>query len=152
MIGFGSLINGSVVFYFVAEWERRSQSNALRTPSQTRKPVDMGEDHRPGSPTGLGNRSQLTEAQVETYPTRNYAQTGPSAMGSSSVVDHHQAGHLQQDSSRSVSPGGTWSSPYHPSNNSHVREADRVRVRQDGLSSGEWNLLYFLRFLSYIWF
>ncbi|XP_062717282.1 FERM, ARHGEF and pleckstrin domain-containing protein 2-like isoform X3 [Aedes albopictus] len=120
-----------------AEWERRSQSNALRTPSQMRKPVDTGEDHRPGSPTGLANRSQLTEAQVETYPTRTYAQTGPSAgpMGTSSVVDHHQGGHLQQDSSRSVSPGGTWSSPYHPSNSSHVREADRVRVRQDGLSS-----------------
>lgn len=133
------LTSGVVVLYFVAEWERRSQSNALRTPSQMRKPVDTGEDHRPGSPTGLANRSQLTEAQVETYPTRTYAQTGPSAgpMGTSSAVDHHQGGHLQQDSSRSVSPGGTWSSPYHPSNSSHVREADRVRVRQDGLSSGE---------------
>ncbi|XP_055548318.1 FERM, ARHGEF and pleckstrin domain-containing protein 2 isoform X3 [Wyeomyia smithii] len=124
-----------------AEWERRSQSNVLKTPSQMRKQADTGENHRAGSPTGR-NRSQFTEAQVETYPTRSYAQMG---MDTSSAVDHHQQPGGHQDSSRSASPGGTWSSPYHPSSNnnnnnsSHAREADRARVRQDGHNSDDYH-------------
>ncbi|KFB42767.1 AGAP001287-PB-like protein [Anopheles sinensis] len=105
-----------------AEWERRSQSNVLRTPSQTRRQVDMEVDHLPSSPTGH-SRSQLTEAQVETYPTKSYTQQ----MGMEASAP---------DSSQSASPGGTWSSPYLNSNSSsHAREADRARVRQDGHSS-----------------
>lgn len=127
-----------------AEWERRSQSNALRTPSQTRKPAGTAEDHRPGSPTGRNSHSasagQLTEAQVETYPTRSYAQMGGISSSSGMAADPHH-----QDSSRSVSPGGTWSSPYHLNSNSNssnhaaaaLREADRGRARQDGHSSAE---------------
>ncbi|XP_058450591.1 FERM, ARHGEF and pleckstrin domain-containing protein 2 isoform X3 [Malaya genurostris] len=129
-----------------AEWERRSQSNVLKTPSQMRKPVDMEEDPRPGSPTGR-NRSQLTEAQVETYPTRSFTQMGTDT--STVAGDRHQQSG-NQDSSRSASPGGTWSSPYHPNsssnnnnnnnnNSSHVREVDRARVRQDGLSSDDYH-------------
>ncbi|EGK97613.1 AGAP001287-PC [Anopheles gambiae str. PEST] len=114
-----------------AEWERRSQSNVLRTPSQTRRQVDMEVDRLPSSPTGH-SRSQLTEAQVETYPMKSYTQQ----------MGMEGSGHTPlQDSSQSASPGGTWSSPYHNSNSnsSHAREADRARARQDGHSSGKWN-------------
>uniref|UniRef100_A0A182UC79 Moesin/ezrin/radixin homolog 1 n=1 Tax=Anopheles melas TaxID=34690 RepID=A0A182UC79_9DIPT len=110
-----------------AEWERRSQSNVLRTPSQTRRQVDMEVDRLPSSPTGH-SRSQLTEAQVETYPMKSYTQQ----------MGMEGSGHTPlQDSSQSASPGGTWSSPYHNSNSnsSHAREADRARARQDGHSS-----------------
>lgn len=58
-----------------------------------------------------------------------------------------------QDSSRSVSPGGTWSSPYHLNSNSNssnhaaaaLREADRGRARQDGHSSGEYEAIFSLK-------
>ncbi|XP_052869832.1 FERM, ARHGEF and pleckstrin domain-containing protein 2 isoform X1 [Anopheles cruzii] len=114
-----------------AEWERRSQSNVLRTPSQTRRQADTEADRRPSSPTGL-TRSQLTEAQVETYPMKSYTQMG---------MEHTAAAALQ-DSSQSASPGGTWSSPYHNNNSnssSHAREADRARARQDGHSSDDYH-------------
>lgn len=113
-----------------AEWERRSQSNVLRTPSQTRRQVDMEVDRQPNSPIGH-NRSQLTEAQVETYPMKNYTQQ----------MGMEGSGHTPlQDSSQSASPGGTWSSPYHNSNSSsHAREADRARARQDGHSSDDYH-------------
>ncbi|XP_053670140.1 FERM, ARHGEF and pleckstrin domain-containing protein 2 isoform X2 [Anopheles nili] len=113
-----------------AEWERRSQSNVLRTPSQTRRQVDMEVDRLPSSPTGH-NRSQLTEAQVETYPMKSFThQMGMEASGHTPL----------QDSSQSASPGGTWSSPYHNSNSSsHAREADRARARQDGHSSDDYH-------------
>ncbi|XP_058060757.1 FERM, ARHGEF and pleckstrin domain-containing protein 2 isoform X2 [Anopheles bellator] len=115
-----------------AEWERRSQSNVLRTPSQTRRQADTEADRRPSSPTGL-TRSQLTEAQVETYPMKSYTQMGMEHSG-------HTAAALQ-DSSQSASPGGTWSSPYHNNSNSssHAREADRARARQDGHNSDDYH-------------
>uniref|UniRef100_A0A2M4A3G8 FERM, ARHGEF and pleckstrin domain-containing protein 1 n=1 Tax=Anopheles triannulatus TaxID=58253 RepID=A0A2M4A3G8_9DIPT len=116
-----------------AEWERRSQSNVLRTPSQTRRQADTEADRRPSSPTGL-TRSQLTEAQVETYPMKSYTQMG---------MDSRESGpmHHNQDSSQSASPGGTWSSPYHNNSHSssHAREADRARARQDGHSSDDYH-------------
>uniref|UniRef100_A0A2M4BAU9 FERM, ARHGEF and pleckstrin domain-containing protein 1 n=1 Tax=Anopheles marajoara TaxID=58244 RepID=A0A2M4BAU9_9DIPT len=116
-----------------AEWERRSQSNVLRTPSQTRRQADTVADHRPSSPTGL-TRSQLTEAQVETYPMKSYTQMGMESRESGPM-------HLNQDSSQSASPGGTWSSPYHNNSHSssHAREADRARARQDGHSSDDYH-------------
>ncbi|XP_049548934.1 FERM, ARHGEF and pleckstrin domain-containing protein 2 isoform X2 [Anopheles darlingi] len=116
-----------------AEWERRSQSNVLRTPSQTRRQVDTEADRRPSSPTGL-TRSQLTEAQVETYPMKSYTQMGMESRESGPM--HHN-----QDSSQSASPGGTWSSPYHNNSHSssHAREADRARARQDGHSSDDYH-------------
>lgn len=89
----------------------------------------MEVDRLPSSPTGH-SRSQLTEAQVETYPMKSYTQQ----------MGMEGSGHTPlQDSSQSASPGGTWSSPYHNSNSSHAREADRARARQDGHSSGKWN-------------
>lgn len=130
-----------LLLIFAAEWERRSQSNVLRTPSQTRRQADTVADHRPSSPTGL-TRSQLTEAQVETYPMKSYTQMGMESRESGPM-------HLNQDSSQSASPGGTWSSPYHNNSHSssHAREADRARARQDGHSSGKLSSAIYLAIL-----
>jgi FERM, RhoGEF and pleckstrin domain protein 2 len=111
------------------EWELRSPDKSLKTPSQTKRPVDVS--RRLDSPIGP-NRIQTTSVQVETYQTTKYAQQAdyPAVVGAAMDNNH-------QDSSRSVSPGapGTWTSPSHISNN--VREADLGRARQDGHNTGK---------------
>lgn len=76
---------------------------------------------------------------------------GISSSSGMAADPHHQ------DSSRSVSPGGTWSSPYHLNSNSNssnhaaaaLREADRGRARQDGHSSGEYEAILHTRFFFF---
>lgn len=101
------------------EWDRRSQkkrdSKDSKTLSLTKKEVDT-EIHQQQEIHIDPNRSQITAAQVETYPMKMYA---PS---------------LTRDSSRSASPEATWSTlPRHI--NSSAPEADRGRVHLDGLNS-----------------
>lgn len=63
---------------------------------------------------------------MEIYPTKTYAPDSPQTQD-------------QLDSSRSVSPGGTWNSPNHLNNN--VRAVDRIRARQDGHSTGQYKFI-----------
>ncbi|XP_059620168.1 FERM, ARHGEF and pleckstrin domain-containing protein 2 isoform X2 [Phlebotomus argentipes] len=106
-----------------AEWDFRNQSSALTTPSQMRKGVDSLA-RRQDSPIDH-TRSQVTAAQVETYQMKTFAAESPQ------VQDH-------LDSSRSVSPGGTWTSPHHHYNN-NIHAADRARAHQDGHSSDTYH-------------
>uniref|UniRef100_U5EY02 FERM, ARHGEF and pleckstrin domain-containing protein 1 n=1 Tax=Corethrella appendiculata TaxID=1370023 RepID=U5EY02_9DIPT len=113
-----------------ADWDYRNQNKTSKMPSQMRKAVDMVVDRPLDSPIGL-NRTQVTAAQVEIYPMKN----------SSQADSPHHIAQDQQDSIRSASPVDTWNSisQHHNNNNHNVREADRGRVRQDGLNSDDYH-------------
>lgn len=131
------LFHNSPVFAFsthasTVDWERRNQRADSKTPSQMRRTEVDTMDRQRISPTAP-TRSQVTSAQVETYPMRTFAvESQPRAAPRDLITSPVVAANRQ----------------HHTNNNVH--EADPARVHQDGHSIGESPLRFLYLFFFHI--
>lgn len=107
------------------DWERRNLRADSKTPSQMRRTEVDTMDRPRDSPTAP-TRSQVTSAQVETYPMRTFAgESQPRAAPLDLITSPPTAANRQ----------------HHINNNVH--EVDPARAHQDGHNIGKLSFVCF---------